>query len=241
MMDSKKSTFTLIELLVVIAIIAILASMLLPALNQAREKANGSRCMANVKQIGQGIAFYVDDNTDFFPMYYTSGNGVWTKVLFTNKYLTSGAIMFCPSHKELTRVGLTQQQFIADPTQTFSNFSYGYNYHYIGEGFRVNSTWSAKGVAAKITQIKQPARTIVLTDTIGSSTEYLKGSYLVRADFRDIGTDGQPAGRHNGNANIAWVDGHVSSGKADFPNPYLNDPFRNGTIDKDPDNLWDRH
>ena len=44
-----------------------------------------------------------------------------------------------------------------------------------------------------------------------------------------------------GIANIAWVDGHSCSGKADFPNPYLSDPFRNGTIENDPDNYWDRY
>jgi prepilin-type N-terminal cleavage/methylation domain-containing protein len=64
--------FTLIELLVVIAIIAILASLLLPAITKAKEQGNRARCIGNVKQILLATQMYVNDNSDFMP--YTSWN-----------------------------------------------------------------------------------------------------------------------------------------------------------------------
>lgn len=67
MLENNKKTFTLIELLVVIAIIAILASMLMPALSSAREAGKRTTCLNNLKQIGTALEMYIHDNRNFLP------------------------------------------------------------------------------------------------------------------------------------------------------------------------------
>jgi prepilin-type N-terminal cleavage/methylation domain-containing protein/prepilin-type processing-associated H-X9-DG protein len=103
-----KNAFTLIELLVVIAIIAILASILFPVFAQAREKARGTACLSNTKQMSLALQMYSQDYDEMIPFtyYYVDAGGIgrfhWTKMLYP--YTKNDAIFACPSDTDPTPI-----------------------------------------------------------------------------------------------------------------------------------------
>lgn len=143
MESNRFKPFTLIELLVVIAIIAILASMLLPALNKARQRAVDVKCKANLKQLYLSVVLYSDENENFIPCPYTASvNKTWSRRLWDGGYLKETDVIFCPGWKPQTA---RNNMGYFDTGRTYGmNWSWPMNY-YVDFHFLIHDPWKRIG------------------------------------------------------------------------------------------------
>ena len=240
--------FTLIELLVVIAIIAILAAMLLPALQQAREKARQAKCMSNLKQLGIVFALYLQDYKEYFPYYWdpvSASSYEWSRNFIDNGYLKNGSLFLCPTQQNDCAEGI-----INNTGNNCKRIDYGINKWHIASSLRYSSDPVKKYIPARISQIRSPSQTILLVGDYPPAHPALRRGWYLLADNYSI-LEGHPHARHGGAVNVLWVDGHASSEplgcgaeKSSYDatnNAYQYDPFRNGNTVGDPLNYFDRY
>ncbi len=201
--------FTLIELLIVIAIIAILASMLLPALNKARQRGKATLCTSRLKQTMQGCLLYDGDYNGQIILYEKTTGRSWLGVM-QSKYLNRN-VSICPNTKPYTGTNIKLELY---------RYCYGMgNYRgaagrepHFGNNFYFNV--ADKGWGFNTKKSRQPSKLAVLADTVfanNHATYSGVGSYQFEfGGFTEGGTVGVFLA-HQNNANIAFLDGHVSA------------------------------
>ena len=214
----KKSLFTLIELLVVIAIIAILAGMLLPALNQARLKVIASSCASNQRQLSLTLSLYASDYHEIMPLQF-SGTGEYIKWLLLAGY-------FKETKLEGDWISLKKLQFRGCPYFRSKNLDFSKNLnswvyaiaYFCSDDYKlklekccpykaVASTPTKDAYVLPLNRVNKPSQFPLLSEAMHSTYKYQAPDVFyntVTAGSRNVMV-------HSGKMNVSTLDGSVSA------------------------------
>lgn len=190
--------FTLIELLMVITIIAVLASLLLPALGRAKESARSAQCLSQLRQIGLAVRLYADDYEDEFPRSqhsaFTFGQATWGR-----------AIAEQLSQKSITWTNLIQGVYHCPSDRRRAPWSYGQNVYF--ELNPENDDYlGAPQVWRRVASVPHPSATILHAETPGTVDHIMPHFWMAMADATDVDQH-----RHQKRSNYNFVDGHAEA------------------------------
>lgn len=201
--------FTLVECLVVIAIISILAALLLPALSRARDQANRTACMSNLRQVNLAIHLYARDFDDMLPVLpepnpYPNGVGAYYKQLVKGYLDLSGPasprekVFICPSDRTIG----------SQISHAFTSYTFS--------GYEVSTGSTPRITGKKLDSISNPTKAAL----VGEWPAFFGGSWhpLVAAAYRDAKNEMSFADGHVSFVRIYW-DGVPGSQPRNYPPP----------------------